>query len=115
MKRLTLTAACYATTLLCGLTASLAAAADPPALLATYRIRVPAPADADASIAKDVEFLVDSTERLFQGLKQRGVRVSSLPAVEITWLRKGRTYTGPARPPVAQADSERFDDDRDGS
>ena len=115
MRHLILTAGLCAAAFLSGLSASPAAASDPPPRLATYDIRVPAHADADASVARDVERLVESTESLFQHLRQRGVPVSSLPAVEIAWLRKGRTYTGPVRPPAVDPLPERFNDERDGS
>lgn len=115
MKCLTLTAGLCATALLSGLSAPPATASDPPPRLGTYNIRVPAQAEADASVGRDVEYLVESTERLFQHLKQRGVRVSSLPAVEIEWLRKGRTYTGPVRVPAVDPTPEAFNDERDGS
>lgn len=70
-----------------------------------YVIRVPVEDAGDASIFRDAEELVRESESMLLGLqKSTSANLAGLPAVQIDWLRKGRTTQRAPEQPAAEAD-----------
>ncbi len=70
-----------------------------------YLIRVPYKHAKDESIFEDAYELVEESESMLIGLqKETGERLEGLPAIQIDWLRKGRTVKGNPEQPIAKED-----------
>jgi V8-like Glu-specific endopeptidase len=70
-----------------------------------YLIRVPKAHADDASIFRDAEELVRESETMLRDLqKTTGANLTHLPAVQIDWLRKGRTIKAIPEQPEAEPD-----------
>lgn len=70
-----------------------------------YLIRVPKEHANDESIFRDAFELVEESEAMLRGLqKSSGERLAGLPAVQIDWLRKGRTIKANPEQPEGKQD-----------
>lgn len=77
-----------------------------------FLVRIPDAVAHDKSIGLDVEELVNESDSMLSGLRNRkGIQVDRLPSVQISWLKKGRTVASDAEQPVPEKDDGIYSDD----